>query len=154
MAFDEKAYCFVDLMARPELMQAAAKWFGSKWRVPEEAYIACMTDYLSGKTPLGWYLCMLGDAIVGGLGVIDNDFHDRPDLSPNICAVYVEDKHRKQGIAGQLLHMAVEELRMKRISPVYLLTDHEGFYERYGFEFYCMAQGEGDDVPSRMYVHP
>ena len=49
--------------------------------------------------------------------------------------------------------MAVEDLREKGISPVYLLTDHKGFYERYGWEFLFMAQGDGEENPSRMYVH-
>ena len=38
------------------------------------------------------------------------------------------------------------------ISPLYLITDHTGFYERYGWEFFCMVQGS-DPEPSRMYVH-
>ncbi|MBR5004317.1 MAG: GNAT family N-acetyltransferase, partial [Erysipelotrichaceae bacterium] len=88
-----------------------------------------------------------------GLGVIENDFHDHKDLSPNICAVYTEAEYRCQGIAGHLLNMAVEDLKEKGIPPVYLLTDHTGFYERYGFEFYCMAQGDGEQMPSRLYIH-
>jgi hypothetical protein len=48
---------------------------------------------------------------------------------------------------------AVEDLRAKGISPVYLLTDHTGFYERYGWEFLCMVQGDGESYLSRMYVH-
>ena len=47
----------------------------------------------------------------------------------------------------------VEELRAKGITPVYLLTDHTGFYERYGWEFLCMVQGDGEPRMSRMYVH-
>ena len=93
------------------------------------------------------------DRIVGGLGVIENDFHDRKDLAPNICAVYTEEAYRRRGIAGRLLDMAVEDLRAKGVSPVYLLTDHVGFYERYGWTFLCLAQGDGDPAPSRMYVH-
>jgi len=38
-----------------------------------------------------------------------------------------------KGRAGRLLYLAVEDLRAKGISPVYLLTDHTGFYERYGW---------------------
>ena len=30
----------------------------------------------------GWYLCLDDDKIIGGLGVIENDFHDRKDLTP------------------------------------------------------------------------
>lgn len=146
-------YVFIDLKDRPELMQTAAAWFNSKWHVPAEAYLECMEDYLTGKTELGWYLCLYGEEIVGGLGVIGNDFHDRKDLTPNVCAVYTEEAHRSRGIAGRLLNMAVEELRKKAISPVYLLTDHIGFYERYGWEFFCMARGDGEPEPSRMYIH-
>ncbi len=143
----------VDLKDRPELEKEAAGWFHGKWNVPEEAYLECMDDYLSGKTPLGWFLCLNGGKIVAGLGVIENDFHDRKDLTPNVCAVYTEEKFRGRGIAGRLLDMAVEDLRFKGISPVYLLTDHDGFYERYGWHFFCMVQGDGEDHMSRMYIH-
>ena len=112
-----------------------------------------MDAYISGGTELGWYLCLDGDRIVGGLGVIENDFHERKDLTPNICAVYVEESHRRRGIAGRLLEMAVEDLRRKGVSPVYLLTDHTGFYERYGWEFLCHARGNGEEKPSRLYIH-
>lgn len=147
------SYQYITLREKPEIMQAAAEWFNSKWFVPTEAYLACMSEYLQGETELGWYLCLDGERIVGGLGVIENDFHDRPDLAPNVCAVYTEEDYRGQGIAGGLLNMAVEDLREKGISLVYLLTDHKGFYERYGWEFLCMAQGDGEENPSRMYVH-
>ena len=150
---DEMSYQYITLREMPEIMDAAAEWFNSKWGVPTESYLACMRDYLQRKTELGWYLCLEGERIVGGLGVIQNDFHNRPDLTPNICAVYTEEGYRGQGIAGQLLNTAVEDLRQKGISPVYLLTDHTGFYERYGWEFFCMAQGDGEEKPSRMYLH-
>lgn len=148
-----QTYTYINLRQRPQLMDKAADWFSSKWRVPKEAYLECMEAYLQNETEYGWYLCLDGDEIVSGLGVIENDFHDRKDLSPNVCAVYTEPAHRGRGIAGQLLCRAVEELRSKGISPVYLLTDHTGFYERYGWSFLCMAQGDGEAEPSRMYIH-
>lgn len=146
-------FTYITLKQRPEWKEQAAQWFHQKWGVPQEAYLECMDDYLSGKTEYGWYLCMDGSKIVGGLGVIENDFHDRKDLTPNICAVYTEADYRCKGIAGRLLNMAVEDLRSNGISPVYLLTDHTGFYERYGWEFLCLVQGDGEDELSRMYIH-
>ena len=148
-----KELTYITLREQPALMDTAAQWFNSKWGVPKEAYLDCMQAYLSGETELGWYLCLDGEKIVGGMGVIENDFHDRKDLSPNVCAVYTEDSHRKMGIAGELLNMTVEDLRAKGISPVYLVTDHIGFYERYGWEFYCMAQGDGQPQMTRLYIH-
>jgi len=49
--------------------------------------------------------------------------------------------------------MAVEDLRTHGVSPVYLVTDHTGFYERYGWEFLCMVQGDGELDLTRMYIH-
>ena len=144
---------YIDLRKQPDLMSGAAQWFNSKWGVPTEAYLECMEAYLGSETELGWFLCLDGGQIVGGLGVIENDFHDRKDLTPNVCAVYTEESHRCQGIAGRLLNMAVEDLRGKGISPAYLVTDHTGFYERYGWEFLCMVQGDGEPDMTRMYIH-
>lgn len=144
---------YITLRERPELKNTAAKWFNSKWGAPEEAYLECMENYLSGKTEYGWYLCLSGERIAGGLGVIENDFHDRKDLSPNVCAVYTEDDFRGKGVAGHLLDMVVEDMKSKGISPLYLVSDHIGFYERYGWEFFCMAQGDGEDHMTRVYIH-
>lgn len=147
------SYQYITLREKPERMKPAAEWFHNKWGVPTEAYLECMEAYLRGETEYGWYLCMDGDQIVGGLGVIENDFHDRKDLTPNVCAVYTEKTHRCRGIAGELLNMVVEDLKSREISPVYLVTDHTGFYERYGWEFLCMVQGDDEPEMTRMYVH-
>ena len=144
---------FLSLSERPELKEYAADWFHNKWGVSKEAYLKCMDAYLSGDTEYGWYICLNEDKIVGGVGVIENDFHNRKDLKPNICAVYTEKNYRKQGIAGRLLHMTVEDLRSKGISTVYLVTDHTGFYERYGWKFLYMVQGDGESEMTRMYIH-
>lgn len=144
---------YITIKDRPELKNKAAQWFHSKWGVPVEAYLECMNAYLNNETEYGWYLCVNGDEIIAGMGVIENDFHDRKDLTPNICAVYTEEEHRCQGIARDLINMVVEDLRSKGISPVYLITGHIGLYERYGWEFLCMVQGDGEPEKTRMYVH-
>lgn len=108
-------HTLITLRQRPELKEQAAQWFHSKWGVPRSAYLACMEDYLSGQTEYGWYLCLDEGKIVGGMGVIENDFHDRKDLSPNVCAVYTEADHRCQGIAGRLLDFVVADCRGKGI---------------------------------------
>lgn len=148
-----KGYKYVTLRQRPELKDRAAEWFHYKWGVPKEAYLACMENYLDNATEYGWYLCLEGDRIIGGLGVIENDFHDRKDLTPNVCAVYTEEEYRCQGVAGHLLNMVVEDLKSKAITPIYLLTDYTGFYERYGWEFLCLVQGNDEPEMSRMYIH-
>ncbi|MBR1597568.1 MAG: GNAT family N-acetyltransferase [Lachnospiraceae bacterium] len=144
---------YVILREKPEIKDEAAAWFNVKWGVPKEAYLECMEAYLNGETEYGWYIAMDGERIVSGLGVIENDFHDRKDLSPNVCAVFTEEEYRCQGISGKLLNMVEEDMKSKGILPIYLVTDHIGFYERYGWEFFCMAQGDDEPEMTRLYIH-
>ncbi len=111
-------YQYITLREKPDLKNSAAEWFHSKWKVPTEAYLECMDAYLQNETEYGWYLCLDGNQIIGGMGVIANDFHDRKDLTPNVCAVYTEEKYRFQGIAGKLLNMVADDLKSKGISPI------------------------------------
>ncbi len=148
-----KNLTYITLRERPEIKDAAANWFHEKWGVPTEAYLECMDSYLSGDTENGWYLCLDGEKIVGGLGVIDNDFHDRKDLSPNVCAVYTEEDYRCKGIAGELLNFVCRDMADKGVTTLYLVSDHTSFYERYGWEFLCMVQGDGEPEMTRMYIH-
>ena len=148
-----KEFDYITLREKPDLKETAAEWFHSKFSVPAEAYMGCMEAYLNGATEYGWYLCLDNEKIVGGMGVIENDFHDRKELAPNVCAVFTEKEYRCKGIAGRLLNMVVDDLRTKGISPVYLVTDHTGFYERYGWEYFCMVHCDGESNMSRMYIH-
>ena len=144
-------YPILKISEHPEQIEAAVAWFSEKWHIPAEAYRESMHAALQSSRYPEWVFALDGGRIVGGLGVIENDFHNRKDLAPNVCAVYTENVHRGNGIAGKLLNMAVEDLRHKGISPVYLVTDHTNFYERYGWEFFCMV--DSADGLSRLYVH-
>lgn len=147
-------YKIIKLIDRPDMKKAAAQWFHEKWKIPLSAYQESMEDSMKSSSGVpGWYVVMDGEKIVGGLGVIENDFHDRKDLTPNVCAVYVEKEYRCQGIAGKMLNYVCEDMDGHGIDTLYLLTDHTSFYERYGWEFFCMVQGDGEDEMSRMYVH-
>ena len=147
-------YSLVPLRDKPDMLQKAAAWFHQKWGVPMEAYRESMEDCLTGKGPVPqWYLALHGQRIVGGMGVIENDFHHRKDLAPNVCAVYTEEDRRCQGIAGALLGLVCRDMKELGIPTLYLVTDHTSFYERYGWEFYCMVQGDGEPGLTRLYVH-
>lgn len=123
----QRLYQYVTLREMPAVKEQAAEWFHSKWGVSKEAYLECMNAYLKKETEYGWYLCLDGERIIGGLGVIENDFHDRKDLAPNVCAVYTEEAYRDKGIAGKLLNMVVEDMKEKGISPLYLITDRSPY---------------------------
>ncbi|MGI5893449.1 MAG: GNAT family N-acetyltransferase [Candidatus Merdivicinus sp.] len=135
-------------------MDRAAAWFHKKWGIPQEAYAESMAQCIQNISAVPqWYVVLEKDSIIAGLGVIENDFHNRPDLTPNVCAVFVEEPFRCHGIAGQMLDFVCKDFAEKGIRTLYLLTDHDSFYERYGWNFFCMVQGDGEPTPSRMYRH-
>lgn len=147
-------YHIMNLREKPQWKQKAARWFHEKWNVPVDAYLESIEESLNSENPVPqWYLAVQEEQIIGGLGVIENDFHDRKDLTPNVCAVYVEEEFRCRGIAGKMLETVCRDMKEKGIVTLYLITDHDSFYERYGWEFYCMVQGDGEEEMTRMYVH-
>ena len=123
------SYEIVRITDSPELLETAARWFSEKWGIPLEEYTSSMEEAVAGDAPgPQWYLALEGERIVGGMGVIENDFHNRKDLAPNVCAVYTEPDRRGKGVAGALLRFVCADMAGQGIRTLYLLTDHTGFY--------------------------
>ena len=136
-------------------LQDAAAWFSSKWDVPEDAYKESIAQCIEkvGAVPQ-WYIMRNKEGqVVAGAGVIENDFHQRKDLSPNLCGLYVEETERNQGIAKHLLQLILKDMGKLGIPRLYLVTDHTLFYEKCGWKFLTMVTEEsGDEI--RMYTAP
>ena len=90
--------------------------------------------------------------IVAGAGIIVNDFHDRKDLTPNLCALFVEPEYRNNGIARSILDFARKDAGKAGFSTLYLITDHTTFYEKCGWSFLTMANDSSR--PVRVYAAP
>lgn len=144
-------YKLILLRDNDSMNDKVAQWFHEKWGVPVEAYMESITDCRKkqGAVPQ-WYVLMDGDRIVSGMGVIENDFHERKDLAPNICAVYTEEEYRGQGLAKYLLDFICADLSKQGIDTTYLLTSHTEFYEKCGFEYFCDVKEDGGDT-ARVY---
>ena len=147
-------YEILSLRDHPDMRDRAACWFHEKWSVPLSAYRESMAECLRTESPVPqWYLAVEDGRIIGGLGVIENDFHNRKDLSPNVCAVYTEPDCRGRGVAGALLRRVCADMKALGVDTLYLVTDHTSFYERYGWSFLCSVYSDGETEPSRLYVH-
>ena len=137
----------------PEAAEEAAQWFHERWGLPLQAYRSSIRECLGNEKGIPqWYAVVRGSRIIAGCGVIANDFHERKDLTPNVCAVYVDEEFRGEGIAGFLLEEVCRDMAGLGYRTLYLLTDHEGFYERYGWQFFTPARGD-EGTLSRVYVH-
>lgn len=148
-------FCEADILNlndHPELVEKVAQWQHGNWGVPVQAYLDSMAEARSSQTGVpAWYVVRDGDgSILAGLGVIENDFHKRPDLAPNVCAVYVDPAWRRQGLARLLLNHVCRELAKKGIHDAYLITSHTDFYEHCGWSFYTMVEEDNGSM-ARMY---
>lgn len=76
-------YEIVKIREHSEMLPQAAGFFHEKWGIPLEAYEKSMRECVQGKSRVPrWYVVTDGGKIIAGLGVIENDFHDRRDLTP------------------------------------------------------------------------
>lgn len=141
------------LREHPAQCHQAALWFSQKWGVPLAAYEESIRQCLAQQTGVPqWYLVLDDKAhILAGAGVIDNDFHNRQDLSPNLCALFVEERCRQQKIARKLLDFIRADFSAMGVEMLYLITDHADFYERCGWNFYTTVTGE-DGEELRLYT--
>lgn len=145
-------FCVAD---KPQFTDAAVGWFASKWGIQRVEYEKSFADMIENRGPLPKWFIATDDngGIIGGCGLILNDFVDRTDLFPYVCALYVEKSARGRGLGGELLGFARKEAAKSGFDTVFLCTDHTRYYEKYGWRY--LAQGVGDDgSPCRIYTAP
>lgn len=143
----------IKLANHPELREQAAIWFSDKWGIPVGAYRDSIQSSIEQPDGIPQWYVILDDTqqIIAGTGVIDNDFHERKDLSPNLCALFVDEAYRKRNIAKQLLDFAQEEMKSLGFEKLYLVTDLDDFYEKCGWAFLTtVTEDEGGLI--KMYV--
>ena len=150
---NKKTISLKKLRDYPEFLDQAACWFNKKWGVPVEAYRESIQECIANKIGVPqWYIVVNEEQdIIAGAGIIENDFHERKDLSPNLCALFVEDNYRSQGIAKDILDFARKDLGEMGYEKLYLITNHTDFYEKCGWDFLTMVNDD-DHIPVRMYV--
>lgn len=143
----------IKLCDNPEWAEHSAEWFSDKWGIPAEAYSESIHSCIRQKNTVPqWYIMVKSDTdIIAGAGVIENDFHDRKDLEPNLCALYVEEEYRRQGIARYILDFIRRDLKAIGFERLYLLTEHTAFYEKCGWEYHTLVN-DNEGSPMRIYL--
>lgn len=97
------------------------------------------------------YLLMDGEEIVSFVTLTGKDCIDAPDLRPWMGFFYTFPAYRGHRYGGKLLAHVARKSREQGYPSVYLATDHQGLYEKYGFTYLCNRVSiYGDD--SRIYV--
>ncbi|MDF9824173.1 N-acetylglutamate synthase-like GNAT family acetyltransferase [Breznakia sp. PF5-3] len=131
----------------------AIRYFQAKWGdiVDEKVYEDSILKSLQATSNLPqWYLLFDSNTIAGCAGLIENDFINRTDLKPWLCALYVEENYRGNRYAKLLIDKIKDDTKQMGYERLYLCSDHIGYYEQYGFTY--IGDGEHPDgETSRIY---
>lgn len=127
----------ISVREKPDYRDRAIKFFQHSWpSVVPVIYEDCISHAVHSAKPLPqWYLLKRNDEIIGGAGLITNDFISRMDLYPWICALFINENHRGNAYGALLIEKAKEDAKKAGFDSVYLSTDHIGYYEKYGFNY-------------------
>ena len=92
-----------------------------------------------------------GEELISFCTYAEKDDIQPTDLTPWMGFVYTYPKHRGHRYV-QLLFDKMEELgKEDNVKTVYISTNHEGLYEKYGCEFKCEMNDMGGEK-SRVYI--
>lgn len=92
-----------------------------------------------------------GENLVSFCTLADKDDIQPTKLTPWIGWVYTFPDYRGHRYVGRLLSYAETLAKADGMRNIYISTNHEGLYEKYGYEFYEMMKDmHGED--SRVYV--
>ena len=74
------------------------------------------------------------ETVIGSASLIAADMDTRPELSPWLASVYVDEQRRRQGIGSALVRRVAEEATALGAETLYLFTpDQERFYAGLGW---------------------
>lgn len=89
-------------------------------------------------------LILLDDnKLVGFISIFPTDGEERKDLSPWYATMYVKKEFRGKGYSKILNNAILEEAKNRKIKRLYLKTELNNYYEKFGAKFIeILSNGE------------
>ncbi|MFD1020999.1 GNAT family N-acetyltransferase [Thalassobacillus hwangdonensis] len=130
----------------PERFDEAVDVFWGEWGGEDNYafYRDCMEHSSTTSADLPrFYLALDGEKIVGTYALLRNDLNSRQDLCPWLACLYIDPAYRGKGLGAKLLEDGLNRTNEKGYDTLYLTTDLEGYYEKYGWKHTTDAIGLG-----------
>ena len=128
-----------DLRRHPAFFDTVADRIWRAWWEPNGYPLEHITTGLSRNmeaTPIPFALVAhVGTRCLGTASVIASDLEERPELTPWVAAVWVEDDARRHGVGSALVNRAAQECFALGVDRAYLCARPRmtGFYEGLGW---------------------
>lgn len=123
----------IKTIAPPDELWDKVGMFAEKcsWRAGKS-----LAEKMRGRSFSGWervIVCFEGADIYGYCTVTREDCIPNVPYTPYIGYLFVDEGHRGDRISQKMISFAMGYLRSAGFDRVYLVSDHVGLYEKYGF---------------------
>lgn len=133
-----------DLKQKPQYIEEISiltqKEWGEKNLSYEEFNLRVKNKILKIKSNLNNFnyckLVLLDDNnLIGFISIFPNDCEEKQDLSPWYATMYVKEEYRGKGYSKILNDAIIEEARKRNFKKLYLKSDLENYYEKFGAKY-------------------
>ena len=76
--------------------------------------------------------------LLGFISLFPKDAKEEPDLSPWFATIYVKSNYRGKGYSKLLANAIINEARNRGFKTLYLKTELDNYYEKYGAKYIKM----------------
>lgn len=76
-----------------------------------------------------------GDEIMGFCALVEQDFNPIPEYRPWIAFIYVHPDFRGNRLSEKMVDFLEDKARDAGWDKTYIVTQHHGLYEKYGYQF-------------------
>lgn len=73
--------------------------------------------------------------MIGFISIFPNDGEEEMELTPWYATMYVKEKYRNNGYSRILNDAILKEARNRKITKIYLKTNLQNYYEKFGAIF-------------------
>lgn len=146
-------YEIVNVHEHPAGVEECVKYIHSKWGGADNFsyfYDAVINSIPDEDHIPQFYVMIYCGEIIGCYGLIINDFISRHDIYPWFSSLYIDSSHRGKSLCKKMFDHAEEKVKAMGFSSLYLTTDHDGLYEKFGWEFLSYGY-EPSGIKTRIY---
>ena len=136
---DDNSIQTISIKNNPQYLKEYITFCYLEWsnkNMPIEQYLEYKTNkILQDNNVISIIGLVKKNKLIGFISLLKNDYKERKDLTPWYATMYVKEEYRGKGYSKILNNAILEEARKRNIKKLYLKTELENYYEKFGAIF-------------------
>ena len=133
----------INLLDDKKYLEEVSEWIWNEWSKKNNAKkedVINRSEHSLGydKIPQ-MYIAKYNNEVIGVVSIWRNDLITRQDLYPWMSTLIVKPEYRNKGVGKKLQEKCIEECKRLKYDNLYLITDHDNYYEKTGWKFLEIA---------------